>query len=373
MSGLPFKYWLLSTSSWVIQELVVARSATVFSEANAIVWSDFEAAIEHLIQLDGQIQLTEAWQLIQVVRSAQGRADSNFVEQPASFETIVTLAAYSQNQDPRDTIYALLSLIREDEPPWTAGIDYSKPFVEVAVNFVLYAISSSKSLNIICRPWIVDWGNSYPSWIRSVKPLVNERGSHLASTRRIADSFVGMPGKCKYKATRGAEPVVRLEYGALTTNGFLFDAISDVALPDPQSPARHTSGDFMNLYQYLRHQMREEDATISGSMESDEPSASIQNVLNADEIVEVVAGRVLIQMKGMVSGGTASIGLAPPESRVGDCVCLLLGCDVPVILRPTPGSGYELIGEAFIAGVMYGEGMDGLKTGQYTIREIMIG
>ena len=292
MSGLPSKYWLLSTSSWVIQELVGARSATVFSEANAIVWSDFEAAIEHLIQLNGQIQLTEAWQLIQVVRSAQGRADSNFVEQPASFETIVTLAAYSQNQDSRDTIYALLSLIREDEPPWIADIDYSRPFVEVAVNFILYAISSSKSLNIICRPWIVDWGNSYLSWIRSVK--VNERGSHLASTRRIADSFVGMPGKCKYKATRGAEPVVRLEYGALTTNGFLFDAISDVAVPDPQSPARHTSGGFMNLYQYLRHQMREEYTTISGSMESDEPSASIQNVLNADEIVEVVAGRVLI-------------------------------------------------------------------------------
>jgi len=94
--------------------------------------------------------------------------------------------------------------------------------------------------------------------------------------------------------------------------------------------------------------MREEYTTISGSMESDEPSASIQNVLNADEIVEVVAGRVLIQMKGMVGGGTASIGLAPPESRVGDCVCLLLGCDVPVILRPTPGSGYELIGEALL-------------------------
>jgi hypothetical protein len=87
----------------------VARSATVFSRASTIAWPDFEAAIEHLIQSDSRIQLTEAWQLIQVIRSAQGRADSGLVEQPATFDTIVTLAAHFKIRIP-ETLYMLCYL-----------------------------------------------------------------------------------------------------------------------------------------------------------------------------------------------------------------------------------------------------------------------
>jgi hypothetical protein len=115
----------------------------------------------------------------------------------------------------------LLSLIREDELPWAADINYTKPFMEVAVDFVLYTISSSKSLNIICRPWIEEWRDPYPSWIRTVKPSGNESGSDVTFVRQVAESFIGMPGKCKYKATQEAEPEVQLlENGLLISKGF---------------------------------------------------------------------------------------------------------------------------------------------------------
>jgi hypothetical protein len=40
------------------------------------------------------------------------------------------------------------------------------------------------------------------------------------------------------------------------------------------------------------------------------------------------------------------MGLAPPTAREGDLVCVLLGGDVPFILRPS-NSNYLLIGESY--------------------------
>ena len=51
------------------------------------------------------------------------------------------------------------------------------------------------------------------------------------------------------------------------------------------------------------------------------------------------------------------IGMAPHETRKGDVVCLLLGCRVPVVLRERTEGGYELVGEAYVHGIMKGEAM----------------
>ena len=52
-------------------------------------------------------------------------------------------------------------------------------------------------------------------------------------------------------------------------------------------------------------------------------------------------------------------GIAPTDAKVGDIVCILLGCSVPVVLSPVDGSNhperYRLIGEAYLHDVMNGE------------------
>lgn len=51
------------------------------------------------------------------------------------------------------------------------------------------------------------------------------------------------------------------------------------------------------------------------------------------------------------------IGMAPHDTRKRDKVCLLLGCGVPVVLRERPKGGYELVGEAYVHGIMKGEAL----------------
>ncbi|GKT41673.1 heterokaryon incompatibility protein 6, OR allele [Colletotrichum spaethianum] len=52
----------------------------------------------------------------------------------------------------------------------------------------------------------------------------------------------------------------------------------------------------------------------------------------------------------------------PRDARVGDVVCVLLGSEVPFVIRPTRQGMYELIGEAYVSGIMDGEA---LSAGMY--------
>lgn len=51
------------------------------------------------------------------------------------------------------------------------------------------------------------------------------------------------------------------------------------------------------------------------------------------------------------------VGLAPAHSRQDDCICIILGASFPFILRRATLGQYELIGEAYVYGIMDGEGL----------------
>ncbi|KAH9828454.1 heterokaryon incompatibility protein 6, OR allele-like [Teratosphaeria destructans] len=61
-------------------------------------------------------------------------------------------------------------------------------------------------------------------------------------------------------------------------------------------------------------------------------------------------GRVLF------ASSTGFLGLVPHGTREGDVIVIVRGVDVPYVLRPQ-GEAYELIGEAYVEGVMQGEAL----------------
>jgi hypothetical protein len=70
---------------------------------------------------------------------------------------------------------------------------------------------------------------------------------------------------------------------------------------------------------------------------------------------------VIWNRKFFVSKANRWIGLAPTDARVGDLICILYGCSVPVILRPQTVDGRDvwiLIGECYVHGLMDGEAME---------------
>lgn len=76
-------------------------------------------------------------------------------------------------------------------------------------------------------------------------------------------------------------------------------------------------------------------------------------------VQEVIWNRRFFVLSDRTDGIGYRFGIAPTDAKVGDIVCVLLGCSVPVVLSPVdvsnPRSGYKLVGEAYLHGVMDGE------------------
>jgi hypothetical protein len=58
---------------------------------------------------------------------------------------------------------------------------------------------------------------------------------------------------------------------------------------------------------------------------------------------------------GITVKGT--MGIFPSNTQVGDLICILFGCSVPVVLRPS-GQVFQLVGECFVYGIMDSEALD---------------
>jgi hypothetical protein len=87
----------------------------------------------------------------------------------------------------------------------------------------------------------------------------------------------------------------------------------------------------------------------------------------------VVWNRTFLRSKGMEYPkmgrykAKSLFGLAPRGTKEGDLICILLGCSVPVILRPDSSrktKKYELLGEAYIYGMMNGDALGGRRKKQ---------
>lgn len=63
-------------------------------------------------------------------------------------------------------------------------------------------------------------------------------------------------------------------------------------------------------------------------------------------------------------------GMAPWRVQKGDKICVLLGCSIPLVLRPRlDTNSYEVIGECYLHGFMNGEVLGDLDGERVNIEE----
>ena len=74
---------------------------------------------------------------------------------------------------------------------------------------------------------------------------------------------------------------------------------------------------------------------------------------------------------GFITTDGGYLGLASAATLLHDKICILLGCNVPLILRRR-GEHHEIIGECYIHGIMRGEAMQGVEEGKHRFEDISI-
>jgi hypothetical protein len=252
------------TRRWAIQEVALARRASLHCGHDSVSWTDFADAITLLQSTLSPVLPRNAPEVVaraparsKILASAAGchfvnvsndifrkSDEGTILDSLKSLESLVCNLSSFETSNFHDTIYAYLSLAEnprarysvraaatfsmtvDDTGPvpvelspternpasvvdtWrraTEGedrVDYNKSATEVCRDFVAFVINKTRSLDIICRPWgPAAYKRQLPSW---VAPLADREFQDGLYARAQADALVGLANTNKkpYNASR---------------------------------------------------------------------------------------------------------------------------------------------------------------------------
>jgi hypothetical protein len=244
---------------WVVQEVALARSASLHCGKETTNWVNFADAVANFVtKLDSVRALYKkadpetynpsdlsfveglgAKVMVSTITNLFRKSDDGeILDRLLPLETLVSTLLTFDASNPRDIIYALHS-VANDSPtaevsPRHSGSqddraslepDYSKDPVEVYTDFMRHCIDSG-SLDIICRHWAspvrketkklsanvqnVQDLVQLPSWIGLVRDSPFGVSDRLTG-RQNGESLVGLPNERRYNASDGEKPRHRFE------------------------------------------------------------------------------------------------------------------------------------------------------------------
>ncbi|PMD52527.1 HET-domain-containing protein [Hyaloscypha bicolor E] len=296
--------------------------------------------------------------------------------------------------EPRDRVYALLGLL-DAKIRDRVHVDYEKPVEEVYTEFTKLIIESSRSLEVLvdaglcrgsssCPTWVQDWNLRQPeskqpsalsyrsySACCSIRPLgtMIKENSELAIRGIDVDSVlatVEVPGDdlladSSHHMTGAKGLYAWKEYfkdyptGCDPLHAWIRTVSADMNGADIN--ARRLSPELVKAYE-LVHQFGEspeEDqlliARAQGNDIDEWKKSFVANLYRFQSAVipASVNRTFFISRKGYM-------GMGPETMEKEDMICVILGCNVPLVLRKLRDH-YLLVGECFVWGLMDGEAM----------------
>ena len=273
------------TRLWVVQEIALAKEATVHYGNEVVQWTDFRDAIalfvarykqinsllksnNYILDPARDIRALGANTLVTATSNLFRRGENGRIsDRLLSLETLVSTLVTFECTDPRDKIYALLAIAKDTpystpqvvakpKAPWILSstkdvhippdsriaLNYEKGFVDVFVDFINFCIEQSKSLDIICRHWspVPPDTGCMPSWISSIRNSTFGNPDMAMRGRSNGDSLVGVPTgmqQTNYYASGDLVPVAhfgKYEHsnrlnGTLLVKGMVLDVIETLS------------------------------------------------------------------------------------------------------------------------------------------------
>ncbi|KAE9362832.1 HET-domain-containing protein [Stipitochalara longipes BDJ] len=401
-------YWF---RLWVIQEIHSAKDATILCGQRTIDWRKVLASqnILQLYHLNLVTQLALMEPLLHLFNSAIFYAGAKDFELPPgdssgppSLHTLLCKFWKQRTSDPRDKIYALVGLSSARNDPEFV-IDYSAPTRLVFLDMAKYIIQQSQGLDVICS--MIRRGNIYnlPSWAKDWGSL-----SAILEARR--STFRAAGGSAAIFSLKNSDQV-------LTVSGIVLNQIRivgekenldsevdfEASIPillswyrlcrSQQIPISILADGFSRAINFDSFHKREfiysTTLELMGRVltaivvlaEELYPEEKIDTQLAAlktkydipkNWVKNILIGIcVAIQHRRLFISCSNRIGLGPETIGSGEVISILLGCSVPVILRPKDGH-YIFLGEAYFHGYMYGKAMDELGEGKFQLESFEI-
>jgi Heterokaryon incompatibility protein (HET) len=406
---------------WVIQEVVVARDIIVQCGDHTIAWDGLTSL---LTRPEVMADLEIKYGLYKFVERVKRLRDTS-TDPKYGLLSLVHDFRHKKSTIPHDKIYALRGLIKTVQHTPTAQVDYSQTPKNLWQSFAKEYINRHGSLFMLALvdsygygqgtaegcSWCIDWTHN-ASKFRPAEELrqplwdggLNDQDWYPLSSKYSAAG--GFPTICR---TNLADPDV------ISVKGFVYDTVAAIGISAPT--AKSTNIDLWHIFEQW-------EVFAGGPWTGDD--FDLQNIFN----VTLTAGNWtrqpndwrywsgneqegrredhLLEYKRLRTAACSgrrlfitengSTGLGHSDVRAGDTICVLLGADVPFILRkqnhPSPRSLslhyigckrwkhidccikvlHKIVGQAYIHDIMQYEGGIGgdIETGRLVLEQFLI-
>lgn len=316
--------------------------------------------------------------------------------------------------DPRDKIYALLG-IAGDLSIYRIVPDYRVPFEEVYKATALQLIHTHRSLEVLNLTLEPSGSSGLPSWTPDWRASPKD-GKHT-ELHRPRERNLG-----SYRAN-GRMPflVCRRESDFLCVNGLYFDDIAEISdVLDVEHDAALSKtltmweqlikcrqqterpyvggGDWIGAYfktmtadlmlalrsEVAKHEIpvdvtpiarevfkffRQKNGLIHNLVTGPDHLADPDIVQTPEEHTKRLATlQIAFQNRRLFLTKRGYMGTVPREARLGDTIHILCAAKVPMVLRPgrvtfmgRSAGGFQIVGDAYVQGIMNGELCDGMQ------------
>ncbi|CAN8096786.1 unnamed protein product [Discula destructiva] len=284
-------------------------------------------------------------------------------------------------KDPRDRIFAVLGLLHPHDLRLNIKPDYTRTVSEVFEDLAQRSINLYNNVNILaaCQiedgflpTWAPDWSTkpSVKMWLRpptsassvltawyefpkaGVLRVAGVSVTHITRLYSLTldEWFATAPMEAQQQAFESLCCALRSQdlgssyVGGGDVLGAYATALVSGHLPEAFEPP---ISDFPRLDEYkewLAHMASTDYVAEADQWKAKIAEGSIWGMLRTWSI-----GRTLF------IGTDGFIGLGPSSAQEGDVVCVFLGSDVPILLRPAEDSSFMVVGECYVAGVSAGE------------------
>lgn len=447
---------------WVVQEISLAESGTLYCGRDWIDWKDFADAVSLFVEVESAgHRLSEVMQrnpqfhhirnffgevpglgaaLLVDATSNLFRPTKNRKRVPiSSLENLVSHLAVFETSEERDIIYSLLAISKDTSPDAEAPqdadlqgnpevlaklrawgrrsmqkelyrVDYDRPVIDVYKDFVAFSIRKCdpfRALDILCRPWAppirvqrpeaeapsttnhttqplddrqainderVDSFETMPSWMCSREGAALAMREHpdkkagARMERQNGDPLVGLPSPSPRNYSAAGDRRINLaklkfqkrpSHYSMFVEGFELDEIlelGDPALLGNIPKAWLTLGGWRQRAVYPPDAFWRTLVADRGPSGRNPPSfypracresfhkAGI--ALDTTQFIEESRSSVVAEFfrrvqrviwnRRLLRTSKNHLGLGHADAKIGDKICILYGCSVPVILRRMP-------------------------------------
>ena len=382
---------------WIYQEIIVAQRITVFFGDCLMDWQILSPAIlfmDHVISL-------MIHQMHRGQNSIHENETDNFAHsrwfpdglgpivcdreewQKTREKNLVQLLAHAQDclvTDPRDRVFAFVGIAN---PQYSITPDYGSDELALATSVCKRIIIYERWLNILCccnsnsgwkprREGIPSWA---PDWC-----LPEFKGFDFVYD--LVEDFPPFRSSSDYRSAAVFRSLGDVSDGILQVQCLFVDSLAKEGLAGApcEAESKDRLGDWRSLAGFGRNPEEEcyphnpsissfhayVEATLRGRSRYSRPDDDFMEEMAYCRKESIEFGQFFCSSKGYL--GMAKRGA---ELRHTDMICVLLGANVPFILRQV-NDHLELISDVYVEGLMYGEAIEMMERGELVVEAIDI-